>query len=82
VEGDWRAAVWVDDRRVLLCRYDRPVLELLDTDGNSLATVGLPAFALDLAVDRNGRRAMAVLRDRLVIVRIAPERSAPKSAGR
>jgi hypothetical protein len=26
---------------------------------------------VDLAVDRNGRRAMAVLRDRLVIVRIA-----------
>jgi WD40 repeat protein len=69
LQGPWSGVAWVDDGRCCLLSGDH--LNLCDSQGEMIASLALPGRAVDLAVDRNGRRAMAVLRDRLVIVRIA-----------
>ena len=70
VAGAWSAAVWIDDERCLVQGRDAPVLELWDERGQPLEKRTLPGFARELAVDRAGRRVLAVLRDRAVVLRI------------
>jgi len=73
VEGGCGAIEWVDDRRLLACGWGgQPTLDLLDTTGVSLSSVALADHGHSINLDRDSRRALVLLHDRVVIVRIAP----------
>lgn len=69
-EGRWDCASWVDGGRLLLATAESEArLELRDRRG-ARTDLPLPGPVRSLAVDGSGARAIAVLADRIVVLRI------------